>query len=586
MAYASTSPLSYLGTMAAGAMVDGQGFATATQDIAARTNQAGNSHIQTTVSAVNATNASPATIYSMGYGDAHGNGAFTGVVPQGFVGSVGSNTGMAGLHAHATLMFGSSPIQMAQTFFIADGFVGTSKRLAPTLSKLDAGVEFGKFPNVDSLVYPADGVFPNYLGSGYPDYQAVVTNGVSTLVTTASVANFQLLASDLVNLGSAFSISDIANFANPGQVVAALNNVDGLTASGLNVVLAAVRIDPSTIYNLGSSTYNVLMQEVLNAVNVPELVANAQVLLNTNIANMQSLGDYTDFDKIFVNSKDIISFSTIEEFREKLQALELGGIETVAQLAAYINNVEPASLPTIGNNTDFVVTSYVDDMIAKFLGGTGPYGAITMSDMIGIMGGVVVRGHATQYQNAMDRLYSAGTLTALRSRMDELVAGLNGDYTVVTIVDPGPPEISTIAITDPFDSTVYTSYADFQAAKITQIESACASIISGGGDDVQLAIDSWLAIFRKVRDEKDFQSRIDMNYSIRTNFSDNAVSFIQSLRGTMDQNDKAPIIIGMVDEAVRQGDVGGEYMRAYIKELENKQVADDYDIRWRAEFDE
>ncbi len=340
MAYASTSPLSYLGTMAAGAMVDGQGFATATQDIAARTNQAGNSHIQTTVSAVNASNASPATIYTMGYGDAHGNGAFTGVVPQGYVGSVGgANTGMASLHAHATLMFGSNPIQMAQTFFIADGFVGTSKRLAPTLSKLDAGISFGKFPNLDSLVYPADGVFPSYLGSGYPDYQAVVTNGVSTLVTSATVANFQLLASDLVNLGSAFSISDIANFANPGQVVAALNNVDGLTASGLNVVLAAVGIDPSTIYNLGSSTYNVLMQEVLNAVNVPELVTNTQVLLNTNVANMTSLGDYTDFDKIFVNSKDVISFSSIKEFREKLQALELGGIDTVAQLAAYINSI-------------------------------------------------------------------------------------------------------------------------------------------------------------------------------------------------------------------------------------------------------
>ena len=77
-----------------------------------------------------------------------------------------------------------------------------------------------------------------------------------------------------------------------------------------------------------------------------------------------------------------------------------------------------------------------------------------------------------------------------------------------------------------------------------------------------------------------------MNYAIRTNFADNAVSFIQGLRGTMDQYDKAAIINGMVDEAVRQGDVGGEYMRAYIKELENKQVADDYDIRWRAEFDE
>jgi hypothetical protein len=582
MAYGSSTTISYLGTLAAGAMADGQGFATATQDIAARTNQAGNSHIQATVSAVNATNASPATIYSMGYGDAHGNGAFTGVVPQGFVGSVGSNTGMAGLHAHATLMFGSSPLQMAQTFFAAEGLVSISEDLAPTLSKLNTGVEFGKFPNVDSLVYPADGVFPNYLGSGYPDYQAVVTNGISTLVTSASVENFQLLASDLTNLGEAFDISNIADFGNPGQVIAALDAAGGLSATGLDLALAQVGIDPSKIYNLGLDTYNVIMQTILNSVTTPELINNAQTLLGTAIANMTSLGDYTNFDKIFVNSKDVISFSTMAEFKTKLQALELGRIETVAELAAYINNVEPASLPSIGNNTDFVVTSYVDDMIAKFLGGTGPNGSITLSDMIGILGGVTVRGHATQYQNAMDRLYAAGTLTALRARIDELVAGLNGDYTT------GSP--GSLTITDPNGGATYgpsaDPYPDFQAAKITQIESACAAIISGGGDDVQLAIDSWLAIFRKVRDEKDFQSRVDMGYSIRTNLIDNAYSFVTGLRGTMDQYDKAAIINGMVDEAVRLGDAGGEYMRAYIKELENKQVADDYDIRWRAEFDE
>jgi hypothetical protein len=584
MAYGSSTTISYLGTLAAGAMADGQGFATATQDIAARTNQAANSHIQTTVSAVNATNASPATIYTMGYGDAHGNGAFTGVVPQGFVGSVGgANTGMASLHAHATLMFGTGPIQMAQTFFAAEGLVSVSESLAPTLSKLNAGVEFDKFPNIDSLVYPADGVFPNYLGSGYPDYQAVVTNGISTLVTQATVANFQLLASDLVNLGSAFDLSDIASFGNPGQIIATLNNAGGLSATGLDVILAQAGVDPGSIYNLGSENYNVIMQSILNGVTTPDLIANAQTLLETTVSNMQSLGDYTDFDKIFVNSKEIITFSTMAEFRTKLQAIELGRIETVAELAAYINNVEPASLPSIGSNTDFVVTSYVDDMIANFLGGTGPYGSITLSDMIGILGGVTVRGHATQYQNAMNNLYAAGTLTALRARMDELVAGLNGDYTTGTSPN--------FVITDPNGGATYgpsdpPDYASFQAAKITQIESACAAIISGGGDDVQLAIDSWLAIFRKVRDEKDFQSRVDMGYSIRTNLIDNAYSFVTGLRGTMNEYDKAPIIKGMIDEAVRQGDVGGEYMRAYIKELENKQVADDYDIRWRAEFDD
>ena len=570
--------------MAAGALVDGQGVATATQDIAARTNQAANNHIQTTVSAVSA-GGDPAATHIMGYATVHGNGAFTGVIPQEFVGAVGdTNTSMATLHAHATLMFGASPLQMAQTFFTAQGLVSTSEGLAPTLKKLKDGIEFGKFPNVDSLVYPADGIFPNYLGSGYPNYQAVVTNGVSTLVTSASVTNFQLLASDLVNLGKAFDLSDISNFGNPGQIISALYNADGLTATGLDVILAEVNIDPGSIYNLGSENYNVVMQSILDSVTTPELIANAQLLLETNI-DLDNLGNYTDFDRIFVNSKDVVSFTTMEEFKTKLQALELGRIETVAQLAVYINEIEPASLPTIGNNSNFVQTSYVNDMIAKFLGGTGPYGSITLSDMIGILGGVGVKNHATSYQNAMNRLYSAGTLTALRARMDELVAGLSGDYTVVTLVDPGPPAITTIAITDPFDSAVYTSYTSFQTAKIAQIETACATIVSSGGDDAQLAIDSWQAIFKKIRDEKDFQSRIDMGYSIRTDLVDNAYNFITSLRGTMDQFDKAPIITGMVDEAVRQGDAGGEFLRAYIKELENKQVADNFDIRWRAEFD-
>ena len=104
--------------------------------------------------------------------------------------------------------------------------------------------------------------------------------------------------------------------------------------------------------------------------------------------------------------------------------------------------------------------------------------------------------------------------------------------------------------------------------------------------DIQTVVDNWRAISKKVFDEKDFQSRIDMNYDIRTNFSDNAVNFVQSLRGTLNQRGKGPIINGLVNQAVLDGDIGGEYLRAYTKELENKNVADDFDIRWRAEFDE
>ena len=49
---------------------------------------------------------------------------------------------------------------MAQTFFISQSLVASSKRIVLTLKYMNAGVEFGKFPDLDSLVYPADGIFP------------------------------------------------------------------------------------------------------------------------------------------------------------------------------------------------------------------------------------------------------------------------------------------------------------------------------------------------------------------------------------------------------------------------------------------
>ena len=594
MAYASTSPISYLGTMAVGAMEDNTGFAPATKEIVSLTKAEASGHIQLAATARQAANQpNSSAIDTLCNRDISGSGAFTGTVPNEYTSTVGTGMAMDRLNAHANLMFGTGPIQMAQTFFIAEGFTQTSERLAPTLNKLHQGVEFGKFPNLDSFVYPSNGVFPNYLGSGYTDYQAVVTNGISSLVTNPTKTNFELLASDLVNLGSAFSITDIANFANPGQVVIALNNADGLTATGLDVVLASVGIDPESIYNLGSETYNVLMQSVLGAVNIPELVTNAQNLLGSNLLDMQSLGDYTNFDKIFINSKDVISFNTIEEFREKLQAIELGRVETVAQLASYINSIEPVTLPTIDNRTNFVKREYVDSVIAKFLGGTGTYNSITLQDMIGILGGVGVSTAATNYRTAIKALYDAGELNDIRSRISELSAGLNGSYT--TEIAVGPPR--EIQILDPFTSTIHanvapdleiTAYASFQAAKIGQIEAACQALMSrrNVNSNIQTVIDSWLAISKKIFDEKDFQSRIDMNYDIRTDFSDNAVNFVQGLRGTINERGKGPIINGLVNQAVLDGDIGGEYTRAYVKELENKAVADNFDIRWRAEFDE
>jgi len=571
--------------MAAGAMADGQGFSPATQGIAPLVQAAASSNNAKTSSARVATNADVTTIDTLCSRDISGSGAFTGIVPQIYASTVGAGIGVDRMKAHGNLMFGDNPTQMTQTFFAAESLASNSEQLAPTLNKLNEGVNFGKFPTLNGLVYPAGGVFPNFLGTGYPDLQAVVTNGVSTLVTTASVANFQLLASDLSNLGSAFNIEDIANFGNPGQVIGSISAASGLSITGLDTVLAGVGIDPENIYSLGDPSYNDIMQIVLDSVTTPELVSNAQTVLESDLKDMASLGDYTNFDKIFVNSRDVISFSTMAEFVELIQAIELGRIDTLTELSEYVNNVEPVTLPTISNTTQFTRSDYIDSLIAKFLGGSGLYGSITLVDIIGSLGGITISTYATEYITVMNRLNSAGELTALQSRLDELTNGLNGNFT--------SGSSPNFVITDPNGGATYgpsdpPDYAGFQAAKIGQIEAACAAIMSrrNVNSDIQLAIDAWNNLFKKINDEKNFQSRIDMGYDVRNNLSENALSFITSLRGNINEHEQGSIINGMVNQAVAEGDVGGEYMRAYIKELENKQVADDFDIRWRAEFDE
>jgi hypothetical protein len=148
-----------------------------------------------------------------------------------------------------------------------------------------------------------------------------------------------------------------------------------------------------------------------------------------------------------------------------------------------------------------------------------------------------------------------------------------------TIVDP-----SGISIPQGPEGSTLASY---QAVKIGQIETDCANLMSrrNVNSDIQSAIDSWDTLLKKIFDEKDFQSRIDMNYDIRTDFSDNALNFVMGLRGTINDDGKKDIITGMINQAIKDGDVGGEYLRAYLKELENKEVANDFDIRWRAELD-
>ena len=129
MAYGSSTTISYLGAMAAGAMADGLGFKPATQGIAPLIQAAANGNNAKTSSARVSTNADATTIDTLCRRDISGSGAFTGVVPEIYASTVGTGIGVDRMKAHGNLMFGANPLQMAQTFFAAEGLVSVSESL-------------------------------------------------------------------------------------------------------------------------------------------------------------------------------------------------------------------------------------------------------------------------------------------------------------------------------------------------------------------------------------------------------------------------------------------------------------------------
>jgi hypothetical protein len=241
-------------------------------------------------------------------------------------------------------------------------------------------------------------------------------------------------------------------------------------------------------------------------------------------------------------------------------------------------------LPTIKNRTNFVERDYIQPAIDKFLGGTGTNGSITIVDMVGLLGGIGITTEVSAYKTAMDALDSAGELTTLINLFTEFTAGLNGDYTTITVVTPEEVRIVPPSGTVHDDLTA-AAYDSFSAEYVGLIEAELQRLMSRRNvqSNLDVAINNYKLIVKKIYTEKDFQSRIDMNYGFRTNYADIAYSFITNATNSVNEPGKKEILLGMIEQAVQEGDVAAEYIRAFVNENENKSIGALYDVRWRAE---
>lgn len=498
-------------------------------------------------------------------GASQGNGFATGAIGSAY--SISGTTFIDALSTHTTAIFGSNQQQMAQVFNTAETFSNLTKSIAFPLAE-GKGSKFGRDPASLSKVKPDE--FENYLGSSITGFDGTLSNGFDIFVNNNS--DLAVFGSDIVNLGVVFDFQDVVNFGNPGQIINAIYTVGAEHVSGVDAALKAAGVVYSNVTQLVNSIYNETLSEVLQSITKKQQIADTQKMLGTNIPSMTSLNDYTNIEKILPNSYQLVTFDTFAGFKQLLISVELGKIKTPVQFGTLLSNTVFTEIPTIENNTQIIDNTSNSQITSKFLGGTGENGYITVVDLIGSIGGVIIKPAADAYISIMTQLNSAGSLDTLKAIYAEIIAGVNGDY-----LDDPDPLIAT-KITDPRSSTDFTDLDDFIIAKAGQINSEAASLVSAGAD----AITEWQIMQQKISDEIAFAAKTDLQLSNRNNANENAFYFTDAAKERILDTGTAPVIDGMADAAVLSGDRFGEYWRAYNAENRNRANVEDFEVRWRA----
>ena len=501
-----------------------------------------------------------------------GSGSITGLLGTGFE-SIGGQSFADGLANHAGELFGSSSLQAIQSMAGAEAFSAMSMDIAGPVANALTG-QFGAAASSITKALPIDGNFGNFLGSAIPDMNAMVTNGLTNFMPNNQIANF---AGEMENLGSAFDMGDMANFGNPGQVVGNLINQGAGGITGIDAALSQVGFDSNAVANLGSSQYNDILNDAMSRITNPEMIVNAQAMLGTNIPNMTSMADFTNLSKIMPASFASMVPDTIEQFRDEIRAVDIGSISRPKDFGGLISNLQAVDLNIIKDYTDVIDPEAAAEIASSFLGGTGMNNSVSVTDIMGSVGGVGIKVPATAYAKAMNEMSELGAFTEFNTINAQLQAGIAGSYT------SGSKVYDTDVITDPAGIT-HETLDSFVAAKKGQLEAAVQTIASGAsGTSAEpwsgafgTAKSSYTAMQNKILSEDLHAAKTDLHLAFRNTSKDHAYTFISGLTDKVSDPATLALIQGM-----NEGEADTkwkEYMKGAIAEAQNINQMDVYRI--------
>ena len=501
-----------------------------------------------------------------------GGGALSGALGADFsTGLSGlANTFGGALSKHTGDLFGDSPIQMIQAMGMAEGFASTSAAMAGPYSNA-LTQSFGKAISSINGALPIDGNFGNFLGDAIPNLNATVNNGLTNFMSNASIPNF---AEDLSNLGSSFDLGDISNFGNLGQVADNLLKNGAGDITGLTQAFEEVNFDAfGDVVNLSNPEFNDILGNAMSRITNPEMIADAQKMLGSNIPNLTSMADFGDLSKVLPTSFSSIIPDNFDEFRTELQSIDLGSMSTPKQFGDLLTNLKMVDLPNISEITNVVDPDAALQVAAKFLGGTGPNGAVTVSDIMGTVGGIGINTESIIYETAMEGLENNGAFATTRAIFSELSTGIAGGYTT------GDGAYDTDTINDPRGGN-HDDLDAFVTAKKAQLETAFADIFNDSSisGTVANATTAYTAMQRKLLTEKNLFDKIDMHLDLRNDDPQNAFNFVSDLQQKA-TDDRFDLIKGMIDSA--DDNKFRDYMDAALAEAKNITFLQDFGINPR-----
>lgn len=499
-----------------------------------------------------------------------GSGALTGAIGASFSNITGNDFATE-LLEHSDNIFGASCIHCIQAFTNAETFSYTSKTIGSNATALE-NVVFG------NETTPDNGFNSKPLGKAISNTTDSLTNGLTTLVNSRD--DLGVFAEDLNNLGLLFDVSDLHHLGNPGQLIYNLAQAGGAGITGISAALKAVDISEISS-DLVNDEFNDILNSALASITNPEMIRNAQLLMDSDVSDIQTMADFTDIKKVTPNSFDKIPFNTFHELRTQLLNLDVGAIKTFADLGFLLNNTAVVNLSSL-DELPVVDAAAVAVITDKFLGGTGPNDSITTSDLIGSVSGIGLNSEIEQYLLGISDMETLNMFTVVNDMYNEIIAGVAGTYTTGTGV------YSVDTIIDPRDSSIHADLDSFINNKVSQITAELINISTDPTslDAFQVAKQNYELMQSKISNEITNQAKVNLYLDSRTTDVQHAYNFINSFSQLVTKTDAISVIDGMALAAAETGNIYGQYLQAFIAESRNKHQARVYDINWRSEPDD